>query len=196
MNERTSTRFRVHDRQSTILAGFVWLVGLLIATATSAQPPITALAFSPSGDSLVIGSQDSIAIRTWSSLAEVAHHDLEMGQIQDMQFSPDGMQLLIAGGNPSEFGEWRIVGWPDLNLIASSRQHEDVIHSVVWQTDDQFVTGAADHEVIQWSVDRQQPPDHRVNLHRRLTGHSRPVLCVEAFQEDGPIATAGADRTI
>jgi len=182
--------------ERSLVAGIVWFLGVLAAPAASAQPPVTALAFSPAGDSLVSGSQDAIAIRTWPSLAKAALHNVEIGQIQDIQFSPDGTQLLIAGGNPSEFGEWRIVGWPDLNLVASSRQHNDVIHSVAWQSNEQFVTAAADHEVIQWNVDRQQRPEHRVELRRRLIGHSRPVLCLEAFPEDGLITSAGVDQSI
>lgn len=161
-----------------------------------AQSPVTALAFTPSGEQLVAGSDTGISIRKWPSLDNVGEHVVKIEQIQDIQFSPDGTRLLIVGGSPSEAGKWQIVTWPELEIVASSNEHDDVIYSAVWLTEDRFATGAADNEVIQWQVRAGQSLNDRAMIVRRLTGHSRRVLSVESLDHGRSLVSAGVDQSL
>ncbi|TWU54665.1 WD domain, G-beta repeat [Rubripirellula tenax] len=162
----------------------------------AAQPPVTALAFAPSGDRIVSGSQGGVSIREWPSLMNAEDHVVDIGKIQDLQFSPDGTRLLIVGGKPSEVGEWRIVTWPNLTTIASSTAHDDVIHSAIWLSENEFVTAAADNEVIQWQVGASQSADGRADVVRRLSGHTRRVLSVESLDNGRLLVSAGVDQSL
>ncbi|TWU57665.1 WD40 repeat domain-containing protein [Rubripirellula reticaptiva] len=166
------------------------------AAASVTAPPVTALAMAPSGDRIVSGSQAGISIYKWPSMAIVESHDFEIGQIQSLRFSPDATRLLIAGGKPSEVGQWQIATWPDLSIVASSSEHDDVIHSAIWLSDDRFVTGAADTEVIQWQMQSHADASSRATIVRRLTGHSRRVLSVESIDRGRLLISAGVDQSL
>ena len=173
---------------------------LMLATTTcaksAAQPPVTALAFNPSGDLIISGSQDEISIRSWPSLEKVDNYAIEVEKIQAIQFSPNGTQLIVVGGKPSEIGQWRIIAWPSLSTIVSGTGHHDVIHDVAWLAEDRFVTGGADSKVIQWERRDNQPTGDRVRIVRRLTGHSRRVLSVESIDNGQCLVSAGVDRSL
>lgn len=161
-----------------------------------AKPPITALARTPDGNAILAGSQATLQLRSWPDLLPSLDHTvhqqaIQLGQIQDLQFSPDGKRLLIAGGRPSEQGEWRLVDWPSATLVAANTNHDDVIYSAVWLTNDRFVTGAADHAVIEWQLNKDTAQEIR-----RLKGHSRRVLAVEYCQQANLLMSAGVDQTI
>ncbi|MGB7324482.1 MAG: WD40 repeat domain-containing protein [Rubripirellula sp.] len=158
--------------------------------------PITALAMAPSGDMIVAGSQSGLSIRNWPSLTMVESHEFELGQILSLRFSPDGTRLLIAGGKPSEVGQWKIATWPDLAIVASSDQHHDVIHSAIWISDDRFVTGAADNEVIQWQWQLHADTRNLASIERCLTGHSRRVLAVDSIDNGRLLVSAGVDQSL
>lgn len=167
-----------------------------VASPLVTSPPVTALAMAPSADMIVSGSQAGISIRKWPSQSIVESRDVEIGQILSLQFSPDATRLLIAGGKPSEVGHWKIATWPGLTIIASSSEHDDVIHSAIWLSDEQFVTGAADNEVIQWQLQSRADASRRATIIRRLTGHSRRVLSVESIDRGRLLVSAGVDQSL
>ena len=97
------------------------LLGALVIAAclgtspiARAQPPVTALAFAPSEDLLVAGSQAGIRVVAWPSLEIISEWDTGVGQVHDFKFSPDGRLLLIVGGAAGQFGQWQLVSWPYL----------------------------------------------------------------------------------
>ena len=95
------------------------------------------------------------------------------------------------GGAAGEYGEWKLVSWPEFEVIASRISHSDVIHSAVWLSDDRFVTGAADNDLIQWQHSGGEVKEVRV-----VHGHSRRVLCVEAISEQDLLVSAGIDQVL
>jgi WD40 repeat protein len=173
------------------------LLGALVIAAclgtspiARAQPPVTALAFAPSDDLLVAGSQAGIRVVAWPSLEIISEWDTGVGQVHDFKFSPDGRLLLIVGGAAGQFGQWELVSWPDLEPIASTIAHGDVIHSAAWLSDGRFVTGAADNDLIEW-----RRSGGEVQQLATLQGHSRRVLCVEATGQN-LLASAGVDQVL
>ncbi len=170
------------------------IVALFIAflsSATKAQPPVTALAMAPDESAIVAGSQAGIEIAEWPTLAPRQQHDVGITQVHDLEFSPDGTRLLIVGGAASEYGEWKLLSWPQLKPIATRIAHGDIIHSATWLSGERFVTAAADNELIEWHVD-----DGSVELVGKIGGHSRRVLAVEAMPQQGSLVSAGVDQVL
>jgi WD40 repeat protein len=167
----------------------IGIVGL--SPFSRAQAPITALAFSPDHSSLLAGSQAGIEVASWPALESREKRSVDIVQIHDLQFSPDGERLLILGGAPSEYGQWQLVSWPNFEVIATKTSHSDVIHSAAWLSDEQFVTGAADNDLIEWRVTNGTAKELRV-----IHGHSRRVLCVEVMGEQQLLVSAGIDQVL
>ena len=168
----------------------LFLVCLLCGNGM-AQPPVTALAFSPAGDRLLVGSQSGIDVRTWPSLDVVERVESELSQIHELRFSPDGTKLIVVGGSPSEFGEVDVIAWPERKCLASGVEHDDVIYSAVWLANDRFVTGGADNQLIEWEL-----ADNNLVDTKRLNGHSRRVLAVEAVSRARIVVSAGVDQSL
>ena len=174
----------------------VWFATLMIGIVglspfSRAQPPITALTFSPDDSSLVAGSQAGIEVASWPVLETIQKRRVGIAQVHDLKFSPDGERLLIVGGAGSEYGEWKLVSWPDFEVIATKISHGDVIHSAVWLSNERFVTGAADNDLIEWQVANGGAEELRV-----IHGHSRRVLCVETMDEQRLLVSAGIDQVL
>lgn len=163
----------------------------LLSCHCSAQPPITALAFTPAGDQLVVGSQRGIEVRSWPSLEAMGRVESELVHVHDLQFSPHGKYLMAAGGAPSEYGEVEIFTWPARQRLSRGVEHDDVIYSAVWLSENRVVTGGADNQLIEW----ERSADELIS-HKRLSGHSRRVLAVDWLPKAGIIVSAGVDQSI
>lgn len=152
--------------------------------------PITALAFSPDGKTLAVGSHGQVAL--WdlekAHLAKLLTNVL--GAVNDLKFSPKGDILAVAGGQPSAKGDLRLYQTSDWKLLATLRGHDDVIFSVAFNHDGtRLATGSFDQKVKVWDA-----LGHSELL--TFTGHSDFVYAV-AFSPDGKkVASASKDRTV
>jgi len=178
----------LHRRMVRIAMLIIGIVGL--SPFSRAQPPITALTFAPDDSSLVAASQAGIEVASWPALETLQKRSVGIAHVHDLKFSPDGERLLIVGGAGSEYGKWKLVSWPDFEVIATKISHADVIHSAVWLSNGQFVTGAADNDLIEWQV-ANGGAEVRV-----IHGHSRRVLCVETMDEQSLLVSAGIDQVL
>jgi WD40 repeat protein len=172
------------------------IIGVTCSSSNShAQPPVTALAMSPDDESLVAGSQSGIEVVSWPAIDTRQKRIVDIAQIHDLKFSPNGKQLLIVGGAASEYGEWKLVSWPDLEVIATKIAHDDTIQSAAWLSDKLFVTGAADNDLIEWRIAKGN-----VEKASLIEGHSRRVLCVESINMPGDVprllVSAGVDQVL
>ena len=154
----------------SIVANLLVTVLLFAFTPVCAQPPVTALAFEPGDTQVVAGSQSGIEIRSWPDLLTLGKQEVELGSVHDLDFSPDGGLLLIVGGAASEFGEWQIVAWPSLDVIARRIAHNDSIHSAAWLTNNRFVTVSGDSSFMIWTLN-----GNTAKQVAKLAGHSRQV---------------------
>ncbi len=160
----------------------------LSAMTASAQPPVTALAFTPDGKQVIVGSQRGTAVHRWPGLTPVGKLATELEAIHDVRFSPDGRLLAVVGGSPGEEGIVEIWSWPTAQRIKRLTVHQDVIYQVAWQRQGkQLATASNDLQIALIDV-----PSYQV---QRLVGHSKGVTSV-VFVDEGHLASAGSDATI
>ena len=168
-----------------------WLgILLLLPTLVSAQPPVTALAYAPNGQSLLVGSQDGTEVYQLPELKRVRRLSLDLPHIHCLAFSPDGQQLAVAGGRPAEFGELILCRWPSGQIQWRRTAHDDVIYDVAWNDQgDQLATASGDQIVMTLEAESGQ-------VQQRLVGHSRPVLAVRFLPGGTQVVSAGIDRSL
>ncbi len=173
---------------------WLWLTLLLAGSLEGtqvcmAEPPITALAFTLDGQQVIAGSQRGVRIHDWPSLSLVQSKDCELDSIHDISVSPDGGQLLLAGGSPGELGVVQLRSWPSLDLVRSWREHQDVVYKTAWRSDGkEWVSASWDGYCRVCRLDAEAS-------HIKMTSHSGPVFAA-TYLSDGSVATAGGDRTI
>lgn len=167
---------RSPDRRPRLRWSFVpGLVFMLLpmGPVTLPEPPVTALALSPDGSEVVMGSQGGLEVGRCDLLQSV-HLRLEtqLSNVHDLRFSPDGQFLAIAGGSPGESGVVEIRDWPSRGLLESHTIHSDVVLSLAWlpgQT--RIVSASAKGECRIWDVASGR-------CDRVFEGHAGPVLSV------------------
>src|SRR5262245_28755711 len=163
-------------------------VWLLAASATfAAEPPVTALAFTPDGKSVLVGSQSGVQVRSWPELRIVKSLQTDLSHVHDLAFSPDAGTLAIAGGSPGETGMLELVGWPDGTLLHRKTLHKDIIHAVAWPADSAtIVTASADQTVRRLNA-------RTASASAVWEGHSRSVFAAVFLPGDKQLVTAGGD---
>ena len=112
-------------------------------------------------------------------------------RITAMDWSQDGQHLLVGSGQPSRFGELKMIRIADGAVAKDWGQvHSDSILVAKFSPDGLSVaTGAADKVIRLHRVDQDAPP-------RTLEGHTHHVLGV-AWHDDGHwLASSSADNTI
>lgn len=161
----------------------------LIPVRSAADPPITAAAFTPDGDGIIVGSQAGLRLFTWPSLSDPTPLQTQLENIHHMAFSPNGQRLLISGGVPGESGIVEIQKWPDRVLHSQILSHEDVIYQAAWSPDGTLIaTAGADGFCNVIDANTGQ-------IRTQFSGHSRPVLTVEFLDADHCVS-GSVDQTI
>ncbi|WP_425617108.1 WD40 repeat domain-containing protein [Anatilimnocola sp. NA78] len=171
-----------------LLLAFALLIGC--AAGTIAAPPITAAVFTPAGTEVLLGSQAGVELHSWPDLKPIERLKVELPNIHDLSFSPNGEQLLIAGGSPGESGEVEVLRWPEKKRQQLVRMGDDVVYRTAWSADgDQWAAASADGICRVFRASDHQPAS-------QFAGHSRAVLAI-GFLPDGTSAlSAGADHTL
>ncbi len=161
----------------------------ICAAAARAEPPITAIAFAPNENILVVGSQQGLELRAWPSLERAGALPTELANVHDVAFSPDGAMLAVAGGAPSESGEIELIDWSTRVRIGRAVLGEDVLYAARWRPggSELLVTGGQGYAAI-INADTLKP-------RCELLGHTRAVLSAAWLSQDTAL-TAGVDSTI
>jgi WD40 repeat protein len=152
-------------------------------------PPIAAVAFSPDGKLLAVGSYGRVTVWDLAIAKPAKVLTNVLGAVNDLKFSPDGSRLAVAGGQPSARGDLRIFDTKEWKLLASLGGHLDSVSCVSWSPDgSRLVSASFDKTVRLWDA------KSNAVLHT-FTGHSDFVYSV-AFSPKGDwYATASKDRT-
>lgn len=168
-----------------VLVIAVWISTTVVAK----EPPVTALAFAPNGQSVVASSQSGVREFAWPDLTIARPLVVSVKDPRSLAFSPDGTRLAIAGGAPAEEGVCQILAWPEGKPIGLINEHEDAITSVVWLDDVRVACGSLDHDIT------ISDSDSGTVLHR-LKGHSRGVTAIERIATTGSLVSTGSDQSL
>lgn len=160
-----------------------------LAHCNAAEPPITDVAFSSTGSTLLACSQAGIQVLNWPDLTKRQLIKVDADNLHDLQFSPDGSQLAVAGGRPSETGIAVVYSWPDAKVVAKFVHEGDSFLSVAWVNQNQLILGCLDRTVIQWDTATEKTI-------RILAGHSKSVTSVCSLRQSNAFVTAGFDHSV
>ena len=161
--------------------------------APTRAAPVTALCFSPDGESLLSGGYGEIRVK--STAARSLPSSLQ--QVRDLCFHPSGKYLLAAGGEPGSSGGIELFSWPQGRLLPSRHGHRDVVHAAAFNRDGALLaTAGADGAVQLYRFSVAASGAVQLSNLQQLKAHTAAVLSL-AFSPDGrTLLTAGADRTL
>lgn len=154
-------------------------------------PPVTALAFSPNGKLLAVGSYRSIMLwDTATGLPRGCFTHLS-GQVKALAFHPKGTLIAAASGTPGLSGDVRVF---DAQTLAADGPllsgHQDEILSMAWDRDgSRLATASQDHTARLW----EWPSGKLLNTFREH-GDAVTRIC---FAPDGKsLYTASLDHNL
>ena len=165
------------------------LLALLFGVALSAAPkvPVTALAFTPDGKTLVVGGYKEVAL--WNPLDGKPAHKWPglAGQVRALAFGKDGRSVAVATGVPGRAGAVELLDLAT-GVITPVEQAKDEILAVALSPDGRYLaTGGVDTIVRIWNLESK--------VSQELQGHTDWITGA-AFSPDGRLlATGSADRT-
>lgn len=111
-------------------------------------PVITALDFSPDGSLLAISGYHEVLLRSADGQKLEGRLIGLSERIEHVAFSPDGKQLAVAGGTPSQQGEVQIWDVEKRKLRVSSIFTHDTLYGASWSPDGKLVAfGGADNSL-------------------------------------------------
>lgn len=169
-----------------------WWISAVIsdASATVASPPITAVVLSPDGESILAGSQAGVSIRNVATGEPTGTIACDMDNVHDLQFSPQGDSLAVAGGIPGETGVVEFFSWPQPNRQRRIETHDDSIYSIDHSADGSRWAVASGDEVCSLYLSGDD------KAARRFTDHSRAVTAVRFLPDSRTLVTASRDQTL
>lgn len=155
--------------------------------------PITAMAFTPDGNQLLVGGYHELLNWDPTSATLVARIGNIPQRTFGLTFNPDGSWLAVAGGSPGVSGDVRLIPWngeakkvAEAKVLATS---EDVFFDVAFRPDGkQLAACAADGSIHVFEM-----PAGTERL--KISNHADWVTDI-SFSPDGKhIATASRDKT-
>lgn len=152
-------------------------------------PPVAAVAFSPDGQQLATGVYGRVTIWDMNHVQPTKVLTNVLGAVNDLQFSPNGRFLAVAGGQPSARGDLRLFDTKTWNLTRSLGGHLDTVSGIDWSPDStKLLSASFDKTVRLWDA------QSGAVLHT-YSGHSDVVYAVSFGPRGEWYATASKDRT-
>ena len=153
------------------------------------MPPITALAFSHDGKSVVACSQAGVHVYDFPALNLQRMITVEARNIHDLAFSPDGDQLAVGGGNPATEGTIEIFSWPEGKSLRILREHRDTVTAVAWRDALSLASASLDRDIMLWDL-------RTGTAVQRLKGHSRGVSSLCFLKDKETLVSTGVDQSV
>ena len=151
---------------------------------------IGALAYSPDGKLLALGTFHEVRLadpNTGATIATLTGHE---DQVRSLSFSPDGRLLAAAGGLPGQWGQVKIWDVEKRAEVSSIKGHSDCIYAVAFAPDGKSVaTSSYDKLIKLWDATTGKEI-------RTLKDHIDAVYAL-VFTPDGKRLISGAaDRSV
>ena len=153
------------------------------------QPPITALAFTPDGQSVVAASQRGLQVLQWPDLTAARTIAIQTPNLHDLTFSAAGDRIAIGGGDPSEIGLVEVVSWPHGESIRQVGDHDDSVFASAFRNDSQLLSGGLDKRIVLWNL-----PDGIAI--RDFKGHSRGVTALCWLPDNETFVSGSLDHSL
>ncbi|HUJ22628.1 MAG TPA: c-type cytochrome domain-containing protein [Bryobacteraceae bacterium] len=154
------------------------------------KPQIGALAFSPDGKLLALGTYKEVRLTDPADKHVIAALTGHAEAIRALAFSRDGRLLAAAGGLPARSGELKIWDVEGRKEIRTIQGHSDCIYAVAFSPDGKTVATASYDKLIKlWEVSSGKEI-------RTFKDHIDAIYAI-AFTQDGKRLISGAaDRTV
>ncbi|MBO0698853.1 MAG: WD40 repeat domain-containing protein, partial [Zavarzinella sp.] len=165
-----------------------------IPALAAPPPPITALAYHPSGKLLAAGTHGDVAVIDAAKGEVIARLGGQTARVTAVAFSRDGKRLAVASGEPAKSGVVRLYAvqekGPKFEPKGELAGPKDVQYALDFAPDNKTLAVAGYDRIIRiWDTDTLKPV-------RELKDHSDTVYGV-AFSPDGKLlASASADRAV
>ena len=153
------------------------------------MPPMTALAFSHDGKSVVACSQAGLHVYDFPTLNLQRTLAVQARNVHDLAFSPDGTQLAVGGGNPATVGTVEIFSWPEGKSRRVLSAHRDSVTAVAWRDASSLASASLDRDIILWDLSTGTPI-------QRLKGHSRGVSSLCFLDDQKTLVSTGVDQNV
>ncbi len=153
------------------------------------MPPITALAFSHDGKSVVACSQAGLHVYDWPTLNLQRTIAVQARNIHDLAFSPDGDRLAVGGGNPATTGIIEIFSWSDGKSLRVLSEHRDSVTAVAWRDTSSLASASLDRDIMLWDLRTGTPT-------QRFKGHSRGVSSLCFLNDKETLVSTGVDQNV
>ena len=150
-------------------------------------PPVTALAFTPSGDLLAGGWREVLVIDPASGTVRSRIGNLPERSSR-IALHPAGDRFAVAGGVPGRLGEVRLFTLSG-DLLRVLAPGADIVHDVAWSPGGERIAVASSDATVR-IFDAE-----RGTLVRTIPGHRDWVLAVTWSPDGSRIATGSRDRT-
>ena len=150
-------------------------------------PPVTALAFTPSGDLLVGGWREVLVVDPASGGVRSRIGNLPERSSR-IALHPLGDRFAVAGGMPGRLGEVRLFTLAG-ELLGVLAPGADIVHDVAWSADGSRLAVASSDATVRVFDTKTG------KLIRSIDGHRDWVLAVAWSPDGSRIATGSRDRT-
>ncbi|MCY3549001.1 MAG: hypothetical protein OXH39_00970 [Candidatus Poribacteria bacterium] len=153
------------------------------------MPPITSLAFSPDGKSVVACSQAGLHVYDFPTLSLQRTIEVSAHNIHDLAFSPDGDQLAVGGGNPATDGIIEIFLWPEGKSFRVLKEHRDSVTAIAWRDASSLASASLDRRILLWDL-------YTGTAIQQMEGHSKGVSSLCFLSDKDILVSTGIDQSV
>ena len=181
-----------------VIAGVLALL-VLAAPVGAVDPPITALAVTPGGATILAGSQRGVWQLRLPTLKPLGKLRKPLVTVNAIRFSSCGGYLLVAGGRPGEEGEVQLYRWPSMAMLQKFAAGEDLVLDVVWSGRQPAEGDSLEgRQIISVGMDKKLRVFDADSGEQVLVreGHSRGLTAVVQLPGGQGLVTAGLDQSL